>query len=85
MYVVHSCMCPPPPLPQTDAHKLGPVQEKISQLEEEKRQVICEMEETEALNRVEVDGLRATEGAIQEDTQHIKRWWQEEFISLFSC
>ena len=72
--LVYSWACP-----QTDAHKLGPVQDKISQLEEEKRQVIRDREETEALNRVEIDRLRASEAAIQEDTQLIKRWWQEPF------
>ena len=71
---------------QTDAHKLGPVQTKISQLEEEKRQVIHEREKVEARNRDEIDGLRATEGIIQEDTQLIKRWWWQHlklFMSLF--
>ena len=55
------------------SHRRGPVQEKLSQLEEERREVVLSQAETEALNKSELDGLRSAEDTIRTTTQHINR------------
>ena len=58
---------------QTVAHQLGPVQSRLSKLEEERQQLVTDREETEAVNRAEVDSLRAEEESVQRVTQDIMR------------
>ena len=55
------------------SHRRGPVQEKLSQLEDERREVVLSQAETEALNKTELDGLRSAEDTIRTTTQHINR------------
>ena len=59
---------------QTLINRIGPVKQKMSSVEQEKRQAGREREESETNSREEVDSLRAKEQAIKENNQAIMRW-----------
>ena len=58
---------------QVLSHRRGPVGEKLSGLEEERREVAQSRAETEALSKAELDGLRSSKEAIQTTTQLISK------------
>ena len=59
---------------QTLTNQLGPVQKRMSQLEEEKVQLAQERDETDMVNRTEVQNIRAEEDSIKNATGHIKKY-----------
>lgn len=68
---------------QTLINRIGPVKQKMSSVEQEKRQAGREREESETNSREEVDSLRAKEQAIKENHQAIMRW-DDIYSSLYA-
>ncbi len=69
MYIVENVVC----FGQTLSHQVGPVRDRLSLVEGERAEATQLKEEMEAVNRAEVDSLRAEESAIQSLTKEIMR------------
>ena len=58
---------------QTLSHRVGPVSDKMTTLEQEKRHAAREREEAETNSRGEIDSIAAAEHAVKDRNQAIMR------------
>ena len=55
-------------------HQLGPVEERLSSLTNQKRELVEEREEVEAASRAEIESLKSKEEDLKSITTTITRW-----------
>ena len=55
-------------------HRHGPVAEKLRSKEEERKELCQSRDETEAVGRAELDGVKSSLETVRANTQHIARY-----------